>query len=1407
MVSILQKKLSWFGFLLLVWFLVGTSWALATPISEQLLNQNKKTKGLCLVISDDSSLILDMSENSDFRIFAIIDDDTVKASVKNATDNQVTVYNDDGAIPFADNYVDVIITESITTGIDEDEVLRALCPKGNAYVVTNSTLALSVNKPRRAGEGDWRHWYNEPDNRLVSDDTLVKAPFLPQWFKTPFFMACPSTSVAAGGRLFTAVEEGATHDEASTRNTLFVRNGYNGTVLWTRDLPLNYRVFRSVYVATEELLYLAVEHEVLCLDAETGVELHRISPANVTGDVKWISMIGDQLIILSGEEDSDIQIPPHHIFDGIKSYWAEVRLNETIDFGFCDTITAYNTVSSNVVWQNQEIDKKIDTRATASKGGSLYYFIRGESLKSIDLATGATNWTSTHTNATTTITDSTETYGYMHRFRSVAGMICTSNQVYIQTADGIFGFSSETGALLSQDPGESGWKRRIYEIDGVVSPQTPDGPCIRFSIVGGVPLKRNEVGLRFFRPGCNEGMIPANGMLYGVANSHCRCLHIQVNGSVAFSPTNGTDYNLVVSDETHLTQTGVPSGETVTTSADWPCYRGNIQRSSSSSSEVSVEAMELFRMNKTNQLVSSAPVVVGDNLYLGGGDGIVKCVNMKTQTEVWRFFSGAAVKYPPTIYNGKALFGSEDGFVYALNADSGALIWKFQAAPAQRIIDIYGSMSSTWPVNSGVLVENGVAYFTAGLLNTFRTHVYAVNADTGSMIWHNESSGGEGGVTAQGGLTIAGENLYLSGGTIHCPATYNLQTGEFTSIKKRNYASRNGYEIGVLPSGALLFGGDILHTYNKRMLARKNNKYANFGILPLDFGANDPEEIQLFNALSIMPVWDDNVFVSATYSYGGLSLWSQANLNNLLQEIESGNEPNYSGSPLWFQGYHNVVFMPTNAAWGPADVDVLALALSANLILAVCEKPSTPDTMPATEWELVARDREDGEIIWQYDLPSEPQKNAIAISREGVVITIMKDGTILGYGTAETKAQLRLSEQTLNIPEGSNDTFSVRLTLQPASSPISVTIVRAAESDESLSISTGATLTFTTNNWLTNQTVTITASQDADFANGTATFICSSEGMNDKSVIVSEIDDETNLAYSLPWEEPFDARTNGAVAGQYGWTGTGTVQTATTQSGAKALSLAESAVAHTFVDHPTNVWITLWAQPVPGDAPETIAEGASAVFYVSTNNLLVAYSNETPVEIEDAIVSDGWNKFVLSCDYSSKVWSLELNDVSRVGNFAFHGAPASFQGLEISESTTNVLFVDSINITDSAGEPDPDDEDGDGLPDSWEITHYGSTNVNPNATASNGVNTVRQAYIAGLDPTSLTNRFLVSVLSSPFSVLSWNAASGRVYTIYWSSNLLSGFQPLESNITAGAFTDTLHVADAEGFYKIDVRAE
>jgi hypothetical protein len=123
------------------------------------------------------------------------------------------------------------------------------------------------------------------------------------------------------------------------------------------------------------------------------------------------------------------------------------------------------------------------------------------------------------------------------------------------------------------------------------------------------------------------------------------------------------------------------------------------------------------------------------------------------------------------------------------------------------------------------------------------------------------------------------------------------------------------------------------------------------------------------------------------------------------------------------------------------------------------------------------------------------------------------------------------------------------------------------------------------------------------------------------------------------------------------------------------------------------------------------------------------------------------------------------------------------------------------------------DVDYDGMPNEWEQQYFGGeTNANPGAMASNGVNTVLAAYIAGLNPTNRNSFFKVSAFETPaFSgggfVVHWSAVSGRVYSVRWATNLTGGFQPLETNIfwPQSSWTDTVHDAESQSFYKIDVR--
>jgi cellulose 1,4-beta-cellobiosidase len=101
-----------------------------------------------------------------------------------------------------------------------------------------------------------------------------------------------------------------------------------------------------------------------------------------------------------------------------------------------------------------------------------------------------------------------------------------------------------------------------------------------------------------------------------------------------------------------------------------------------------------------------------------------------------------------------------------------------------------------------------------------------------------------------------------------------------------------------------------------------------------------------------------------------------------------------------------------------------------------------------------------------------------------------------------------LSATTLNVPEGGCATVTVRLNVQPSGN---VTVSAALGSgDSSISIQSGATLTFTNANWNTPQTVTICAAEDGDTANGTRPITFTASGATSATLTVNEVDNDSS---------------------------------------------------------------------------------------------------------------------------------------------------------------------------------------------------------------------------------------------------------------------------------------------------------
>ncbi|MHC4399196.1 MAG: outer membrane protein assembly factor BamB family protein [Planctomycetota bacterium] len=170
----------------------------------------------------------------------------------------------------------------------------------------------------------------------------------------------------------------------------------------------------------------------------------------------------------------------------------------------------------------------------------------------------------------------------------------------------------------------------------------------------------------------------------------------------------------------------------------WATWRADRRRSGRTAEDVSLPLERLWSRQLPGPLT---PVCAGNSLLVcGADDGRVSAFDAHSGSTVWQYLAGAAIQAAPYLWRGRIYVGDEDGWVHCLRADSGELIWRFHAALATDRTVRHGRYASLWPVGSGVLVDDGVAYFAAGLLPSEGTVVYALDARTGSVQWEKLAS-------------------------------------------------------------------------------------------------------------------------------------------------------------------------------------------------------------------------------------------------------------------------------------------------------------------------------------------------------------------------------------------------------------------------------------------------------------------------------------------------------------------------------------------------------------------------------------------------------------------------------------------------------------------------------------------
>jgi outer membrane protein assembly factor BamB len=252
--------------------------------------------------------------------------------------------------------------------------------------------------------------------------------------------------------------------------------------------------------------------------------------------------------------------------------------------------------------------------------------------------------------------------------------------------------------------------------------------------------------------------------------------------------------------------------------ADWPMWRADANRSAASPEELPPQMhlqwtrqysprVQVWDDPLNHDLMTYdrvfEPVVLGERVFIGFNDtDKVVALDLRTGKELWAFYTDGPVRFAPVAWRDKVYFTSDDGHLYCVGAADGQLQWKLRGGPSAQKVLGNQRVISAWPARGGPVLRDGRVYFAASIWPFMGTFIYAVDAETGKVVWVNDGTGAQfikqphnapsfAGVAPQGALVATKDILLVPGGR-SIPAAFDRHTGEFLHYQLATSGKGNG---------------------------------------------------------------------------------------------------------------------------------------------------------------------------------------------------------------------------------------------------------------------------------------------------------------------------------------------------------------------------------------------------------------------------------------------------------------------------------------------------------------------------------------------------------------------------------------------------------------------------------------
>ncbi|MBI5724775.1 MAG: PQQ-binding-like beta-propeller repeat protein [Planctomycetes bacterium] len=761
-------------------------------------------------------------------------------------------------IPLADNLANIVVADDYPAlekdGLKLEEVLRVLAPYGVAFLkgakgkpegmtVSQDGEWLKIVKPYPKEMDEWTQYFHDVSGMMMSKDQLVGPPESIRWITGGYWngsMGDPVEIVSAGGRVFyanmTASKDQPSKGTPAAEAMLEARDAFNGLTLWTKKImSADYRPAQPRVIAVGDKVYAPILESGECLgeiDAATGnlLKTYKFKSEDVKyvngmfladrGQQAWSAKTGEKLWELK------IANPPK------KDYRTMAQATHYHYFVSDENRIVYLSGSSLICYTLDKGERKWESPIQGKDEMLLYCGFGRVLTEEQETAPGKKYAPVPSVLRAYNAEDGKSLWKYelahvveksrVRVFQAKADEIWCHT---LRTVDGqprpvpmFICLDAKTGQEKKAVP-TSITNRRCHP-HRATSRYLFGGDGAMFSLSDGKTLlgSQRESSPSALRGACQFGYIPANGLLYQDLNK-CLCFN-SLRGSAAFAPAQ-TPATADKENGKRL-EKGPAFAEAIQKPAgdgrDWPTLRHDIRRSAISDAAISASPAPAWKAELPDK--ASSPVVAAGKVFVAVKDRhAVYALNAADGKTAWSYTTGGRVDSPPTYSEGRVLFGSSDGWVYCLTAADGKLIWRFRAAPSDRRIMVRGQVESSWPVHGAVLVENGVAYVSAGRHTAADggIYLYALDAKTGNAAWENKALSE---VNAINDIFLAeGEELYLD------QLDIDKKTGKFLKKSQEEHV-----QTKALWGGALgMLNEEILEPpYSGQSGGRKHWRYIGY---------------------------------------------------------------------------------------------------------------------------------------------------------------------------------------------------------------------------------------------------------------------------------------------------------------------------------------------------------------------------------------------------------------------------------------------------------------------------------------------------------------------------------------------------------------------------------------------------